>query len=171
MEEKFILGEQAQMQPQGELMQEPLEAPEEQQARGGRGKGVGEEHQRLTLHPIPINLDPSVIAQPKNNPLPINFLPTPAAQPTPKAPTGKVTSFALPALQNFRKLVATAQILPLPQRRWQLLILYGIVDGSGVGLDLEHPNLGISTSSTSSNTLQRPKKLVWGEHSLPHFLL
>ena len=28
LEEQCILGEQAQMQPQGELMQEPLEAPE-----------------------------------------------------------------------------------------------------------------------------------------------
>ena len=46
-------------------MQEPLEAPEElptKEARGGRGKGPEEEHQRLTLHPILINLDPSAIA-------------------------------------------------------------------------------------------------------------
>ena len=34
MEEECILGEQAQMQPQGELMQEPLEAYEEQPAKG-----------------------------------------------------------------------------------------------------------------------------------------
>ena len=47
MEEECILGEQVQMQPQGELMQGPLEAPEEQPAReagGGRGEGAGEEH-------------------------------------------------------------------------------------------------------------------------------
>ena len=37
-------------------------------------------------------------------------------------------------------------------------MLLSIVDGSGVGSDLEHPNLGISTSSTSYNSLQRPKK-------------
>ena len=49
-EEECILGEQAQMQPQGELMQELLEAPKEQQVGGGRGKGAGEDHQRLTLH-------------------------------------------------------------------------------------------------------------------------
>ena len=45
LEEECILGEPAQMQSQGELMQEPLEAPEELPAReagGGRGKGVGE---------------------------------------------------------------------------------------------------------------------------------
>ena len=111
MEEECILGEQAQMQPQGELMQEPLEAPEEQPAReagGGRGKGVGEEHQRLTLHPITINLDSSATTQPKNNPLPVNILPTPAPHATPKASTIKATP-SLPALQNLKKLVATVQ--------------------------------------------------------------
>ena len=45
-------------------------------------------------------------------------------------------------------------------------MLHGIVDGSGAGSDMEHLDLSISTSSTSSNSLQRPKKLVWGEHSL-----
>ena len=47
LKEVCIFGEQAQMQPQGELMQEPLEAPEElptREAGGGRGKGAGEEH-------------------------------------------------------------------------------------------------------------------------------
>ena len=100
LEEECILGEPAQMQPQGELMQEPLEALEKLPAReegGGRGKGVGEEHQRLTLYPIPINLDPSATAQPKNNPLPVNILPTPAPHATPKAPTIKATP-SLPAL-------------------------------------------------------------------------
>ena len=118
LEKECILREQAQMQPQGELMQEPIEAPEELPAReawGGRGKGAGEEHQRLTLHPIPINLDPSVTAQPKNNPLPVNILL--AAQPTPEAPTGKATPFALPALQNFRKSVATAQIFATTSKK------------------------------------------------------
>ena len=45
LEEECILGEPAQMQPQGELMQEPLEAPKElpaREAEGGRGKGAGE---------------------------------------------------------------------------------------------------------------------------------
>ena len=60
LEEVCILGEQAQMQPQGELMQKPLEALEELQARE-----AGEEHQRLTLQPIPINLDPNGTAKPK----------------------------------------------------------------------------------------------------------
>ena len=64
--------------------------------------------------------------------------------------------------------------MPLHQRHWQLLMLHGIVDGSGASSDLEHPNLGISISSTSSNSLQRPKKNWFGgggggEH-IPHFL-
>ena len=95
-----------------ELMQEPVEAPEElpaEEAGGGRGKGAGEEHQRLTLHPIPINLDPSVTAQPKNNPLPVNILPTFEPHATPETPTAKVTQFAMSALQNFKTLVATVQ--------------------------------------------------------------
>ena len=108
MEEECIMGEQAQMQPQGELMQEPLEAPEEQQA--------GEEHQRLTLHLNPIDLDPNVTAPPKSSPLPKVpsldpnpvYIP-PTAQPTPETPPAKAIPFTLPALQNLRKLVATVQ--------------------------------------------------------------
>ena len=60
-------------QVQDKLMQEPVEASEElpvEEAGRGRGKGAGEEHQRITLHPILINLDPSAIAQPKDSPLP-----------------------------------------------------------------------------------------------------
>ena len=119
LEEECILGEPAQMQPQGELMQEPLEAPEELPAReagGGRGKGAGEEHQRPTLHLNPIYLNPNVTAPPKSSPLPevpsldpnpVYILPT--AQPTPETPPAKAIPFTLPALQNLRKFVATVQ--------------------------------------------------------------
>ena len=96
-------------QVQEELMQEPVEAPEElpvEEAGGGRGKGAGEEHQRLTLHPNPINLDPSATAQHKNNPLPVYILL--AAQFTPEAPTTKAIP-SLPALQNLKKVVATVR--------------------------------------------------------------
>ena len=105
-------------------MQEPVEAPEElpvEETGGGRGKGAGEEHQRLTLHPILINLDPSAIAQPKDSPLPaassqnpVYTLPaaqfTPAAHSKPEAPAPKVHASPSLLVQNFRKLVATAQI-------------------------------------------------------------
>ena len=73
----------------------------------GNGKEVVEEPQKLIFQPIPIDLDPSVTAQPKSSPLLEYILPT--AQPTPGAPTGKVTSIALPVLQNFKKLVANVQ--------------------------------------------------------------
>ena len=113
MEEECILGEQAQMQPQRELMQEPLQAPEDQPTReagGGRGKGAGEEHQRLTLHLNPINLDPSATAQPQNSPLSVYILPTPTAnsKPATSAPKAESIPSALP-VQYFRKLVATVQ--------------------------------------------------------------
>ena len=49
----------------------------------GNGKEAGEDHQRLTLQPIPINLDPNAIAKPKNNPLSVYTLP--AVQFTPEA--------------------------------------------------------------------------------------
>ena len=102
MEEECILGEHAQMQPQGELMQEPLEAPEELPTRE-----AGEEHQRLTLQSIPINLDPNATAKPKNSPLPVHILPSPATESTSKTPTTKATPSTLSAMQNFKKLVAT----------------------------------------------------------------
>ena len=41
----------------------------------------------------------------------------PAAQPTPEAPTGKSTPSPLPILQNFRKLVATAQIFATTSKK------------------------------------------------------
>ena len=74
----------------------------------GSGKEVREEPQKLILQPIPIDLDPSVTAQPKSSPLLEYILPT--TQSTPGAPTGKATPTALLALQNFKKLVATVQV-------------------------------------------------------------
>ena len=107
-------------QVQEELMQEPVETPEElpiEEAGGGRGKEAEEEHQRLTLHLILINFDPSAIAQPKDSPLPVassqNLVYTllaaqfpPAAHLEPKAPKA---TLSLPTLQNIKKLVATVQ--------------------------------------------------------------
>ena len=93
-------------------MQEPIQAPEELPAReagGGRGKKVGEEPQKLILHPIPMNLNPKATAQPKNNPLPVNILPTPEPHATPETPTAKTIPFTLPTLQNLKKLVAFVQ--------------------------------------------------------------
>ena len=76
----------------------------------GSGKEEGEEPQKLILQPIPINLDPSATAQPKNSPLPVYILS--AAQPMPEetAPAAKAkASPSLSMLQNFKKLVAIVQ--------------------------------------------------------------
>ena len=67
-------------------MQEPVEALEELptgEARGGRGKEVGEEPQEPILQPIPMNLNHSATAQPQNSPLPVYILPPPAAKSKP----------------------------------------------------------------------------------------
>ena len=144
-------------------MQEPVEAPKELPVGetgggggggggGGRGKEAGKEPQKLILHPIPINLDPNATAQPKDNSLPVHILPTPTPHATPETPTAKAISSTLRALQNLKKLVAFVQTLTLHRRHWQLLTLRGIADGSGAGLDMEHLDLGISISSTSSNS-------------------
>ena len=107
-----ILGEQTQLQQvQEELMQEPVEAPEElpiEEVGGGRGKEAGEEPQKLIPQPNPINLNPNATTQPKNSPLPVYIPPSTAAQSTPKTPTTKAIPPLLPT-QNFKKLVATAQ--------------------------------------------------------------
>ena len=58
-----IFGEKTQLQQvQVELMQEPVEAPEElpvEEAEGGRGKEVEEEPQNLIPQLNPINLNPN----------------------------------------------------------------------------------------------------------------
>ena len=51
-------------------------------------------------------------------------------------------------------------------------MFHGIVDGSGAGSGLEHPNLGIPARSASSSNPQRLKKLVsGGAQSPPLFVL
>ena len=109
-----ILGEQTQLQQvQEELMQEPVEAPEElpvEEAGGGRGKEAGEDPQKLIPQPNPINWNPNATTQPKNIPLPVYILPT--AQPILEEPAPAAKAKAnpsLPMLQNFKKLVAIVQ--------------------------------------------------------------
>ena len=112
-----ILGEQAQLKLQEELQEEPIEALEELQdalescvvygpwrreeeilpllTEEGSGKEAVEEHQE---HNLPLPLIDSVY-----------ILPTPAAHLNRETPTTKATQSALPALQNFKKLVSTVQ--------------------------------------------------------------
>ena len=64
------------------------------------------------------------------------------------------------------------KLLSLHLRHWQLLMLHGTSDGTyqnRLGSNLEHLDLSNYTSSTSSGSLQRLEKLVWGGLSLSHF--
>ena len=75
------------------------------------GKETVEGTQEPNFQPIPINLDPSAIAQPKNSPLPAASSPhsvyiLPAAQSTPKTPTPKAHVSPSLLVQKIRKLVA-----------------------------------------------------------------
>ena len=148
-----ILGEQAQLQPQEELKVESVEVPPEELQNalqlgiinGPWKKEEREEPQKLILHLNPINLDPSANAQATYNPLPVYILPTPAANSKPAVPAPKAKfNPSLPAMQKFKKLVANVQIFATTSKKMTALSLHGIVDGSGAGSDLEHPNPGIS---------------------------
>ena len=121
-----VLVEQAQLQPQEELKVESLKAPEELQdapvnfwpwtneeqnttllTEESCGHETGEEPQEPNLQPIPMKLNPSATAQPKNSPLPVYILPTPAANSKPAAPKAK--SNPLPAAPP-----DSVFILPMP---------------------------------------------------------
>ena len=112
-----ILSEKAQLHLQEELKEEPAEAPEERQdapkscvvygpwrreeeilpllTEEGSGKEAVKEHQEHNLPLPPIDS--------------VHILPTHAVHSNPETPTTKATQFALPALQNFKKLVSTVQ--------------------------------------------------------------
>ena len=66
------------------------------------GKGAVDEHQE---HNLPLPPSDSVY-----------ILPTPAPHATPETPTAKAIPFLLPILQNFRKLVPTAQIFSITSK-------------------------------------------------------
>ena len=71
------------------------------------GHETGEEPQEPIFQPIPMKMNPSATAQPKNNPtanakttyspLPVYILPTPAENPKPATPAPKAKSNPLPA--------------------------------------------------------------------------
>ena len=79
----------------------------------GGGKEIVEEPQELVSKPFPTELNPTATAQATKSPLPVApstdqvyILPTPEARPNPEAPKAKAS---LPAMQNFKRLVATVQ--------------------------------------------------------------
>ena len=140
-----ILVEQVQLQPQEELEVELVKAPPEELqdapvtfcpwtkeeqisaliTEESSGYETGEEPQKLTLQPIPLKLNPTATAQATKCPLPIApstdqgyILPSPASQPTSEAPAPKGKSNpSLHAMQNFKELVAIAQIFATTSKK------------------------------------------------------
>ena len=129
-----VLVEQVQLQPQEELKEESLEAPEDMQdasvtfwpwkqkeqisaliTEESSGHGTGEGTQENIIQPNPIDLETTATAQDTYYPLPVApsddqvyILPTPAAKSKPSAPAPKGKSnTSLHAMQNIRRLVAS----------------------------------------------------------------
>ena len=129
-----VLVEQVQLQPQEELKEESLEAPEDLQdasvtfwpwkqkeqisaliTEESSGHGTGEGTQENIIQPNPIDLETTATAQDTYYPLPVApsddqvyILPTPAAKSKPSAPAPKGKSnTSLHAMQNLRRLVAS----------------------------------------------------------------
>ena len=128
-----VLVEQVQLQPQEELKEESLEAPEDLQdasvtfwpwkqkeqisaliTEESSGHGTGEEPQELIFQPIPMQLNPNATAQDTKTPLQVApsdnqvyIFPTPAENPKPATPAPKSKSNPLHAMQNIRRLVAS----------------------------------------------------------------
>ena len=124
-----VLVEQVKLQPQEELKEESLEAPEALQDASvtfwpwTKGKEITalltekssghEGTQEPIIQPSPIGLDTIAIAQDTKNPLPVAssddqvyILPTPAENPKPATPAPKGKSNSLPSMQKFKRLVA-----------------------------------------------------------------
>ena len=89
------------------------------------GHETEEEPQEPILQPIPMKLNPSATAQPQNNLLPVApsndqvyILSTPAEKSKPAAPAPKGKSNpSLHAMQNFKELVAIAQIFATTSKK------------------------------------------------------
>ena len=81
----------------------------------GSGKEAVDKPKKHVLKPFPTELNPTANAQATYNPLPVALYPEqlhiliiPATQFTPeRTGTTKATQFSMPALQNFKTLVAT----------------------------------------------------------------
>ena len=137
-----VLVEQVQLQPQEELKVESLEAPEElQDAPVNFWPWTNEEQiraliteessghegtQEPIIQPNPVDLDTTATAQATKYPLPVApsddqvyILPTPAekSKPAAPAPKGKSNPSLQAMLQNFRKLVAIAQIFATTSKK------------------------------------------------------
>ena len=117
-----ILGEQAQLQPQGELKVELVEAPEELQDAPESNVAFWPWKKEEAISPL-LTEEAVEEHQEYNLPLPptdsVYILPSPASQSqhkTPEAPNIKATP-SLPILQNLKKLMATAQIVATTSKK------------------------------------------------------
>ena len=113
-----ILGEQAQLQLQEELKEEPAEAPEELQDAPESCVVYGPWRREEEILPLLTEEGSRKEAveetQEHNLPLPlidsVYILPTPAAHSNPETPTTKVIPFTLSTLENLKKFVVFVQI-------------------------------------------------------------
>ena len=192
-----ILVEQAQLQPQEELKEESLEAPEALQDASvtfwpwTKGKEItalltekSSEHegtQEPIIQPNPqaISIDLDTIATVQATKFPllvppsadlVYIQPPPAAKSKPATPAPKSKSNPLSAMQKFKDLVAIAQIFATTSNKMANAYIAWHSGWFGCGFGFGAPGPRHFLSSTSSGSPQRPKELVWGEHSLPHFL-
>ena len=114
-----ILGEQAQLQLQEGLKEESAEAPEELQDAPESCVVYGPWRREEEILPL---LTEEVVEEHQDHNLPmppidsVYILPTLAAHSNPETPTIKATPFALPMLQNFKKLMATTQTFATSSR-------------------------------------------------------
>ena len=194
------LGEQAQLQPQEELKEEPVEAFEEMQdapqlcvvcgpwekkeetspmlTEEGSGKEAVDEPKELISKPFPIELNPTATAQATKSLLPVApstdqvyILPSPAPQPTPAAPAPKAKSNpSLPAMQNFKRLVASVQNFATTSKTMAAAHIAWHSGWFGCRFGFGAPEPRHSQAPPISTASKGLKKLVLGEHSLPHFL-
>ena len=142
-----ILGEQAQLQLQEGLKEEPVEAPEELQDALESCVVYGPWRREAEI--LPLLIEEAVEEhQDHNLPLPpidsVYILPTPAAHSKLETPTTKVTPSALPVLQNIRKLVSTVRAFVTTSKTLAATHIAWHSGWFGAGSDLEHLNLGIS---------------------------
>ena len=158
-----ILVEQAQLQPQEELEVELVKAPEdlqdapvnfwpwtneEQNTALLTEKSSGHEGtQEPIIQPNPIDLDTTATAKATKCPLPIApstdqvyILPSPASQPTSEAPAPKGKSNpSLHAMQNFKELVAIAQIFATTSKKMATAYIAWHSGGFGCGFGFGTP--------------------------------
>ena len=137
----------------------------------GCGIEAGKEPQKLTLQPIPMKLNPSATTQATYNPLPVYILPPPAANSKPAAPAPEAKSNpSLPMLKNFKRLVAIVQSFSTTSKKMAAAHIAWHSGWFGCRFGFGAPRAPAFLSSASFCSLQRSKEVVWGEHSLPHFL-